>query len=402
LDSFYLAFLEDETSQKNKVPLFAVQQIRIIYRGDVTADSFPVAMKLIDRDSGAAGPRTDPITAQKSIAAQKVINLALQGGGTHGAFTWGVLDRLLDDERVAFEGITASSAGAVNAVVLVDGFAAGGRKGAKKALRNFWRKLSQDASKSLFQPSLIDRMSKQQGLDHSPGYVFMEALAYFASPYQLNPFNYNPLKKLIEECVDFERIRQQDAIKLFLSATNVRTAKVKVFSGKELRPEHVLASTCLPLLMHAVEVDGEFYWDGGYAGNPAIFPLVYECETPDVLLVHLTPADRPDVPTSSPAIMNRMQEISFNTALIREMRSVAVRNRRIDEGIMPGGKRTFVHVVEAEDIIRDFTASSRLNADWKFLTKLFQNGRARADHWLASNFDRVGIESTVDLAEKYF
>jgi NTE family protein len=359
-------------------------------------------MKLIDQESGAAAPRTDPMAAQKSIAAQKVINLALQGGGTHGAFTWGVLDRLLDDERVAFEGITASSAGAVNAVVLVDGFAAGGRKGAKKALRTFWRKLSQDASNSLFQPSLIDRMSKQQGLDHSPGYVFMEALAYFASPYQLNPFNYNPLKKLIDECIDFERVRQQNAIKLFLSATNVRTAKVKVFSGKELRPEHVLASTCLPLLMHAVEVDGEFYWDGGYAGNPAIFPLVYECETPDVLLVHLTPADRPDVPTSSPAIMNRMQEISFNTALIREMRSVAVRNRRIDEGIMPGGKRTFVHVVEAEDIIRDFTASSRLNADWKFLTKLFQDGRARADEWLASNFDRIGIESTVDLAEKYF
>jgi predicted acylesterase/phospholipase RssA len=157
----------------------------------------------------------------------------------------------------------------------------------------------------------------------------------------LNPFNYNPLKKLIEESVDFERVRTQDAIKLFLSATNVRTAKVKVFSGKELRSEHVLASTCLPLLMQAVEVDGEHYWDGGYAGNPAIFPVVYECESPDVVLVHLTPADRPDVPTSSPAIMNRMQEISFNTALIREMRSVAVRNRRVEEGIMPGGKRTF-------------------------------------------------------------
>jgi NTE family protein len=226
-------------------------------------------MKLIDQDSGAAGARTASIAAQKNIAAQKVVNLALQGGGTHGAFTWGVLDRLLDEERIAFEGITASSAGAVNAVVLADGFAAGGRKGAKKALRAFWRKLSQDASNSLFQPSLIDRMSSRQGLDHSPGYVFMEALAHFASPYQLNPFNYNPLKKLIEESVDFERVRKQDAIKLFLSATNVRTAKVKVFSGKELRSEHVLASTCLPLLMQAVEVDGEHYWDGGYAGNPA-------------------------------------------------------------------------------------------------------------------------------------
>ena len=353
-------------------------------------------MKLIHQDSGAAGPRATP------FVAQKVVNLALQGGGTHGAFTWGVLDRLLEEERLSVEGITASSAGAVNAVVLADGLAAGGRDGARKALRAFWQKLSKDAAHGVFQPSLMDRVSGTRGLDHSPGYVFMEALAYFASPYQLNPFNINPLKKLFEEFVDFERVRRQDAVKLFLSATDVRTAKVKVFSGKELRAEHVLASTCLPLMMQAVEVDGEYYWDGGYSGNPAIFPLVYECESPDIVLVHLTPADRPEIPTSSPAIMNCMQEISFNTALIREMRSVAVRNRRVDEGIMPGGKRSFVHLIEAEDIIRGFTASSRLNADWKFLTNLFGKGRARADRWLDANFDRIGIASTIDLEEKYF
>jgi NTE family protein len=335
-------------------------------------------------------------------AGQKVVNLALQGGGSHGAFTWGVLDRLLEEERLSVEGITASSAGAVNAVVMADGLAAGGRDGARRALHAFWHALSRDAANTMFQPSLIDRMSSTRGFEHSPGYVFMEALVYFASPYQLNPFNYNPLKKLIEDHVDFERVRRQDAIKLFLSATDVRTAKVKVFPGKELRAEHVLASTCLPLLMQAVEVDGEYYWDGGYSGNPAIFPLVTECETPDIVLVHLTPADRPEIPTSSPAIMNRMQEISFNTALIREMRSVAVRNRRVDEGVMPGGKRSFVHVIEAEDIIREFTASSRLNADWKFLTNLFDKGRARADKWLKGNFDRIGVASTVDLDEKYF
>ena len=254
----------------------------------------------------------------------------------------------------------------------------------------------------MFRPSLIDKMNSTRGLEHSPGYVFMEALTYFASPYQLNPFNYNPLKKQIEEFVDFDRVRRQDAIKLFLSATDVRTSKVKVFPGTELRVEHVLASTCLPLLMHAVEIDGEYYWDGGYAGNPAIFPLIHECEAPDIVLVHLTPADRPEIPTSSPAIMNRMQEISFNTALIREMRAVALRNRRIDEGVMSAGKRTFVHVIEAEDIIREFTASSRLNADWSFLTNLFDNGRDRADAWLAANFGRIGVESTVDLEEKYF
>src|SRR5579872_5416822 len=217
-------------------------------------------MKLVERDSGAAGPRSTP------IAAQKVVNLALQGGGTHGAFTWGVLDRLLEERRLTVEGITASSAGAVNAVVLADGLAAGGRDGARAALHAFWHKLSKDASNGLFRPSFIDKMSSTHGLDHSPGYLFMEALAYFASPYQLNPFNYNPLKELITEAVDFERVRKQDSIKLFLSATNVRTAKVKVFSGAELRVEHVLASTCLPLMMQAVEVDGEHYWDGGYAG----------------------------------------------------------------------------------------------------------------------------------------
>lgn len=338
---------------------------------------------------------------EAGAAGQKVVNLALQGGGTHGAFTWGVLDRLLEDERLSFEGVTASSAGAVNAVVLADGLAAGGRKGARNALRLFWQQVSAGASRGLFQPSWLDKLSPTHGLEHSPGYVFMEALAYFASPYQLNPFNINPLKNLLEECVDFDRVRQQRAIKLFLCATDVRTAKVKVFNCKELSAQHVLASTCLPLLMQAVEIDGEYYWDGGYAGNPAIFPLVFECEAPDIVLVHLTPSERPEIPTSSPAIMNRMQEISFNTALIREMRSVALRNRRIDDGIMTREKHILVHVIEAEDLIREFVASSRLNGDWDFLVDLFNKGRARAGNWLEANFDRIGVESTVDLEEKY-
>ena len=352
-------------------------------------------MNFADKDAGAAGP------ASPQAAGQKIVNLALQGGGTHGAFTWGALDRLLEDERLTFEGITASSAGAVNAVVLADGLAAGGREGAKNALRLFWQKLSAGASRGLFQPSWLDKLSPTHGLDHSPGYVFMEALAYFASPYQLNPLNINPLKQLLKELVDFERVRGQQAVKLFLCATNVRTAKVKVFTCKEVSADHVLASTCLPLLMQAVEIDGEYYWDGGYAGNPAIFPLVFECEAPDIVLVHLTPAERPEIPTSSPAIMNRMQEISFNTALIREMRAVALRNKRIDDGIMAEPKRVLVHVIEGEDLIREFVPSSRLNGDWEFLTYLFDKGRERADNWLKANFDRIGVESTVDLEEKY-
>lgn len=360
-------------------------------------------MDILDKETGAADPGSGQSAAPSSAQGSglKVINLALQGGGTHGAFGWGVLDRLLEDERLSFEAITASSAGAVNAIVLADGLAAGGREGARQKLRAFWKKLSEGASSGIFKTSLLDKFNPTHGLEHSPGYVFMEALTYFASPYQLNPFNINPLRDLMNGFVDFERVRSQRAIKLFLSATNVRTAKVKVFDGAELTVNHVMAATCLPLMMHAIELDGECYWDGGYSGNPAIFPLVYECEKRDILLVHTTPADRPDVPRSSPAIMNRMQEISFNTALIREMRTVAFLNKRIEQG-KAEGKVMRVHVIEAEDLMRHFTASSRLNGDWDFLTFLFDKGRARADAWLKANFDCIGVNSTVDLEEKYF
>ena len=338
-------------------------------------------------------------TAQK--AAKKVVSLALQGGGSHGAFTWGVLDRLLEDEDLNFEGITGTSAGAVNAVVLADGLAAGGREGARNALRVYWEKVSALTSRGLFAPSLIDKSSRDFGLENSPGFWFLEPMTYFASPYQMNPFNYNPFKDLLAEAINFERVRRQTAVKLFVSATNVETAR-KIFAGKELHVEHVLASTCLPLLMQAVEVDGQHYWDGSYAGNPAIYPLVYECETPDILMVHITPAERPGVPTTSPAIMNRMQEISFNTSLIREMRTIASYNKLIDQGRMGGGKRMLMHVIEAEEFIRAFSWSSRLNADWNFLQHLHNMGRAQADHWLKTNFDRVGVESTMDLEAKYF
>lgn len=332
----------------------------------------------------------------------KVVNLALQGGGSHGAFTWGVLDRLLEEETLHFEGITGTSAGAVNAVVLADGLAAGGREGARDALRVYWQKVSALSARGIFKPSLFDKGSADFGLEHSLGFWFLEPMTYFASPYQMNPFNYNPFKDLLAEAINFERVRQQTEVKLFLCATDVQTAKAKIFSGKELRVEHVLASTCLPLLMQAVEVDGEYYWDGSYAGNPAIYPLVYQCETRDVLMVHITPAERPGVPTTSPAIMNRMQEVSFNTSLIREMRTIASYNKLIEQGRMDGGRRMHVHVIEAEEFIRAFSWSSRLNADWDFLLHLHSMGRAQAGQWLDANFDRIGIESTVDLDTKYF
>jgi NTE family protein len=336
-------------------------------------------------------------------AKRKVINLALQGGGSHGAFTWGVLDRLLEDDRIDFEGITATSSGAVNAVVLADGLAAGGRDGARDALQRYWKKVSELSSRGIFSTSVIDKANPEFGLEHSLGFMFVEPMTYFASPYQMNPFNFNPIKDLLAEAIDFERVRRQTAVKLFVSATDVQTAKVKVFAGKELGVAQVLASTCLPLMMQSVEIDGQYYWDGSYAGNPAIFPLVYECEARDILVVHITPGERPGVPTNSPAIMNRMQEISFNTALIREMRTIAYLNKLVEDGkIGEGSKRMLVHLIEAEDIVRAFSWSSRLNGDWKFLMHLHDVGHARADEWLAAHFDQLGVDSTVDLYAKYF
>ncbi len=347
-------------------------------------------------------PADTPAPERAAMAGQKVVNLALQGGGSHGAFTWGVLDRLLEETRLDFEGITATSSGAVNAVVLADGLAEGGRDGARDALQRYWKKVSDLSSRGIFSTSVIDKANPEFGLEHSLGFIFVEPMTYFASPYQMNPFNFNPIKDLLAEAIDFERVRRQQAVKLFICATDVQTAKVKVFAGKDLGVEHVLASTCLPLLMQAVEVDGEYYWDGSYAGNPAIFPLVYECQTRDILMVHITPAARPGVPTTSPAIMNRMQEISFNTALIREMRTIAYLNKLIDHGKMGEGKRMLVHLIEAEELIRGYSWSSRLNGDWNFLLHLHEMGRAGADKWLAANFDCLGVESTVDLEAKYF
>jgi NTE family protein len=341
-------------------------------------------------------------TEHAAAAGTKIVNLALQGGGSHGAFTWGVLDRLLEEDRLEFDGITGTSAGAVNAVVLADGLAAGGRQGAREALRVYWQKVSKLSARGPLAPSMFDQANPDHGLEHSLGFIFLEPLTYFASPYQMNPLNINPFKNLLAEAINFERVRQQTVVKLFLCATDVQTAKVKIFNGNEIGVEHLLASTCLPLLMQAVEIDGEFYWDGSYAGNPAIFPLVYECSAHDILMVHITPAERPGVPTTSPAIMNRMQEISFNTALIREMRTIAFLNRLVDEGRMDGGKRLLVHLIEAEDLIRGFSWSSRLNSDWGFLMHLYQLGRGRADQWLSANFDRIGVESTLDLQDKYF
>ena len=339
----------------------------------------------------------------KPAAQTKTINLALQGGGAHGAFAWGVLDRLLEDERISFEGISATSAGAANAAVLSYGLTVGGRDGAKRALKTFWRRVARTAMFSPLQPSPWDRLTHNHGLDNSPAYLAFDILSRVFSPYQLNPFNINPLKSVLEEVVDFEKLQRDCAVKLFLSATNVRTGKVKVFTGEEICADAVLASACLPFMFQAVEISGEHYWDGGYMGNPAIFPLIYNCGSADVVIVHINPAERPDVPTTARDIMNRINEISFNSSLMREMRAISFVTKLIEDGKLKDGdvKHMMLHAIEADDVMRGLGVASKLNADWEFLMHLHAIGRERAGAWLDANFDKLGVESSVDIRAKY-
>ena len=351
-------------------------------------------------------PREAKSTARASgrATAVKSINLALQGGGAHGAFTWGVLDRLLEDERITVEGVSATSAGAMNATVLAYGLAEGGREGAKRALANFWRRIAHAASTGPLQPTLWDRMTGNRALENSPAFIAFDLISRLLSPYQFNPWNYNPLRQVLEQSVDFDVLRSEHSqVKLYLSATNVRTGRVKVFDRTELCVDAVLASGCLPFMFQAIEIDGEAYWDGGYMGNPAIFPLIYGCGSRDVVVVHINPMERPEIPKTAMEILNRINEISFNSSLLREMRAIGFVTKLIDEGSACGKelKRMLIHAISADDVMTRLGAASKLNAGWEFLTDLREAGRQRADAWLIEHFEQLGKESTVDLAAEY-
>jgi NTE family protein len=334
----------------------------------------------------------------------RTINLALQGGGAHGAFTWGVLDRLLEDPQIGIEGVTATSAGAMNATVLAYGMAEGGREGARAALARFWRRISDAALWSPLQPSLLDRLAGNRALEHSPAFVMFDIWTRLLSPYQFNPFNYNPLRQVLEEVVDFAKLsRKTCPLKLFLSATNVRTGKVKLFDNESVTADAVLASGCLPFLFQAVEIDGEAYWDGGYMGNPAIFPLIYNCDSSDVVIVHINPMERAQLPRTATEIMNRINEISFNSSLMREMRAIEFVTRLIDDGALPAkaARRMHIHAIAASEEMAVLSVASKLNADWDALQHLFGVGRRHAEDWLGASRDRLGRESTVDVKSVY-
>jgi NTE family protein len=340
----------------------------------------------------------------RTNADTRIINLALQGGGAHGAFTWGVLDRLLEDGRIVFEGISATSAGAMNATVTAYGLARGGREGARQALMNFWRRVSHVADFSPLQPTWFDRMTGNKALENSPAYVLVDMMTRLFSPYQFNPTNYNPLREVLGQVVDFEALRAHCCpVKLYLSATNVRTGKIKVFGNDEITVDAVLASGCLPFLFQAVEIDGESYWDGGYMGNPAIFPLIYRCDSRDVVIVHINPLERKEMPHSATEILNRINEISFNSSLMREMRAINFVTDLIEsDGVKNGSlKKMHIHGLSAEAEMSKLSVASKLCADWEFLTDLKEVGRATAESWLAGNFDALGRRSTIDVKATY-
>jgi NTE family protein len=346
-----------------------------------------------------------PTAPRVTTDARKTVNLALQGGGAHGAFTWGVLDRLLEDERILLDGISATSAGAMNGAALIYGMADGGREGARALLRQFWQRISESARYTIFQPTPFDRLFGKHDLDHSPAYQAFDFMTRLLSPYQLNPTDANPLRDLLAELIDFERLQHVTTIKLYVSATNARTGKIRVFQPEEICAEVLLASSCLPWLFRAVEIDGEAYWDGGYMGNPAMFPLLYGCQASDIVLVEINPIRIDEVPTTARAIMDRINDISFNATMMREMRTIAFVTQLLDQHRLIGKtryRRIDFHMIEAEQQMGRFGVSSKFNLDWGFLTQLFELGRKTADSWLARNYDRLGHEATVDMQKLFF
>ncbi|MEO1190306.1 MAG: patatin-like phospholipase family protein [Pseudomonadota bacterium] len=333
--------------------------------------------------------------------ATRRVNLALQGGGAHGAFTWGVLDRLLEEPSLEIEGVSATSAGAMNAVALASGMATGGRAGAQATLRRLWEAVGESARTSPLQPQFWDMLL---GSDWSLTFLAFDALTRVMSPYQLNPMNINPLRDILESVIDFDALRSADApIAPFLCATNVRSGKIRVFERPEISVDAVLASGCLPFLFHAVEIGKEAYWDGGYMGNPAIFPLIYHCKSPDVVIVHINPLKREEVPTTAAAIYNRINEISFNSSLMREMRAIDFVSRLIDVGTIAEGamKRMRIHAIQDAENMSKLSVNSKLNADMAFLEGLFEAGRARTEQWLADCYKKVGVDSSIDLRAAY-
>lgn len=334
-----------------------------------------------------ARPDRDPV----------LIDLALQGGGSHGAFTWGVLDRLLEEPWLRIDAISGTSAGAMNAAVLADGWTEGGASGARAALDAYWDRVAQAAVFSPLQRTPLDRLLGRWTLDSSPVFIGFDLMARVLSPYILNPRGFNPLESILEKSIDFARLARSP-IKLFVTATNVRTGRGRIFRNTEITPDVLLASACLPTVFQAIEIDGEAYWDGGYAGNPTITPLVRESDARDTILVQINPRERPGTPRSAGEILNRLNEVSFNATLMKELRMIALLRQVADPGSGEGarwaGMRT--HRIMT-DLMIDLGYSSKMNAERAFLYMLREEGRRAAGAFLDAHATDLGHRSTADL-----
>ena len=330
------------------------------------------------------------------------INLALQGGGAHGAFTWGVLDQLLEDGRTDFEGVSGTSAGAMNAVVLAHGLMTGGRDGARAALETFWTRVAGSLPFEIATPS-----QDGQNVELVPAFKMMMQWAHYFSPQQLNPFDLNPLRKILEAQIDFERLRSESPIKLYVAATHANSGKVRLFRSPEISADAILASACLPTMARPVEIDGEPYWDGGYAANPAVYPLFYECKSSDILMVLLTPLKHKGTPHTVQQIKDRVLELAFNSTFLREMRMFAHARDYANQSLFQIGRlerrlvRLNFHVIDAQEQMHEFKTETKMAANMGFFELLKNLGRERALLWLQASHGDIGKRSTVDLAELF-
>ena len=340
-------------------------------------------------------------------AKTKHINLAFQGGGAHGAVTWGVADRLLEDDRIEIDAISGSSAGAVNAAAVAYGLHKNDCEGARETLHHLWKEIS-DAGE-MYSPVRANPFPVNFGandLVNAFSYQMFQTVTRALSPYQFNPFDVNPLRDILNECIDFDSLKGCKITKLFIAATNVKTGKVHVFNTKDVSTDVICASTCLPFLFKAVEIGGEYYWDGGYMGNPVLFPFFYEAESSDIVIVHVNPIERDDVPKTSAEIMNRVNEISFNSSLLRELRAINFVHKLLDDGWIKDEYRDRlrnirVHSIRSDKALADFDVASKFRTDWTFLTSLKEKGREIADAWLDENFESLGNKSSVDLKDMF-
>jgi NTE family protein len=338
------------------------------------------------------------MAADRALSRKPVlVDLALQGGGSHGAYTWGVLDRLLQEPWLRIDGISGTSAGAMNAATLTYGHSLGGSEGARKALEKFWRRVSEASRFSPVQRGPLDILLGRWTLDNSPTYLAVDMMSRLFSPYDLNLTGWNPLREILTDDVDFERVAQS-TIKLFITATNVATGRPRVFRNRDLTPDVLLASACLPTMFQAIQINGDAYWDGGYSGNPTITPLVRECESQDTIIVPINPIERKGTPRTASEILNRLNEVAFNAVLLKELRMIALLRRVADPGYDEGKKwaNMRVHYV-TNDIMTELGGSSKLIAEWDFLCMLRDEGRRAAQTFLERHANDLGRRSTLDL-----